>query len=392
MKVGVIYDFGVNKGGGDYVMLNILQALHEAGHQVSLMTSNPLGLKEITNFFGKNILNIYIKRITLFRFIGHPYSIYMIARKAKKMLENFDLVIVSDDVPKPLLNARKILVYVHYPHAARLIYNELKRSAFKETIRGKLLWSLHKLLFPRFFFANRLPENCLVLVNSSLTKNHAERVYLCDTTLLYPPVEACKIYEYFKMKNPKKRSMAVVVGRLEPERQVEIVLEAAKLIKNKYGIEALPHIVVAGFAKDSKYIKKILSLICDHNLEPYIRLYINISRSELIKYLLSAKMIISPHPHEQFGISVVEGMAARCIPVVRKGFNGPWMDITQQGKYGIGFSKADELAEILYRIDAVYDSFDVQQIADRSLKFDEEIFRKSFLDVASKFVTAEEDQ
>jgi hypothetical protein len=44
MRVAMIYDFGVNRGGGDFVMLNILEVLCNAGHEVSLLTSHPKGL------------------------------------------------------------------------------------------------------------------------------------------------------------------------------------------------------------------------------------------------------------------------------------------------------------------------------------------------------------
>jgi hypothetical protein len=35
MKIAMIYDFGVNLGGGDFVMLNILEALCNAGYENS---------------------------------------------------------------------------------------------------------------------------------------------------------------------------------------------------------------------------------------------------------------------------------------------------------------------------------------------------------------------
>ena len=55
MRIAVIYDFGINKGGGDYVMLNILKALSSTEHNITLITSNPSGLKEAAMLFDEDI-------------------------------------------------------------------------------------------------------------------------------------------------------------------------------------------------------------------------------------------------------------------------------------------------------------------------------------------------
>jgi cellulose synthase/poly-beta-1,6-N-acetylglucosamine synthase-like glycosyltransferase len=75
MRIAVIYDFVANLGGGDFVMLNILEALHDVGYKVTLLTSYPEGLQFSARFFGKTIPNVNIYSVKVPRFLKHPYSI-----------------------------------------------------------------------------------------------------------------------------------------------------------------------------------------------------------------------------------------------------------------------------------------------------------------------------
>ncbi len=118
MKIAMVYDFGVNKGGGDLVMLNILEALASTKNDLTLVTSKPDGFRQANEIFGKNLYNLKIVTDQLPFFFVHPYSI---AHMAKKLSNNtaYQLFILSDDVPKCLAN-RKVLCYMHYPHASSL--------------------------------------------------------------------------------------------------------------------------------------------------------------------------------------------------------------------------------------------------------------------------------
>jgi glycosyltransferase involved in cell wall biosynthesis len=51
---------------------------------------------------------------------------------------------------------------------------------------------------------------------------------------------------------------------------------------------------------------------------------------------------------EPFGIAVAEAMYVGAIPVVYKGsLSGPWIDIANKGKCGMGFRTIEELAEAI---------------------------------------------
>jgi glycosyltransferase involved in cell wall biosynthesis len=381
MNVAMIYDFGVNKGGGDFVMLNILEALCDVGYEVSLLTSYAKGLQESAEFFNKPVPNVDIRYIKVPSFLRHPYTISYIARKVAKVGSGiYDAYLVSDDVPKCIAN-QKGLCYMHYPHAARLNFKEYIATKYKTTLRGRLAWKIHKTLLQKFYLFDRKPEKWLLVANSMITRQHAAKTFhvdIEDVILLNPPVASRVINEMWKNNSSAKENLVVCVGRLELEKRFTEVLYALARLKKKIMIK----LSLIGFAHDESHILKVIRTL---GLEGDIELLVNAERKALIDKLLRAKAIVHPTPHEPFGISVVEGMAAGCIPVVKRGVNGPWIEITQKGEYGLGFSSVGELSNMLMKAIRRYDDFNINAITLRALEFDETIFKEKFLKMLKSF-------
>jgi len=77
-------------------------------------------------------------------------------------------------------------------------------------------------------------------------------------------------------------------------------------------------------------------------------------------------------------------MAAGCIPIVRRGFNGPWMEIIRGGQYGLGFSSIEELIIVLEKAIKHYEDFNIEDITLRSLEFDESLFKQRFIGIVDE--------
>ncbi|MHA1834569.1 MAG: glycosyltransferase [Candidatus Baldrarchaeia archaeon] len=384
MKIGIIYDFGVNKGGGDFVMLNILEALNNASCEVSLLTSRPKGLYESAEFFGKPTPNVDTRHVMVPSYLKHPYTIAYVAREAAKAGGNaYDAYLVSDDIPKCVANQRGVC-YMHYPHAARFKFKEYIATKFKATLRGRLAWRLHKALFPRLYLTDRKPENWLLMANSIVTRQHVAETFHVDVedlVLLNPPVGAKKINEAWRNGSLEKENLIVCVGRFEFEKRFAEVLQALACLKNSVDVR----LNLIGFTYNERHLNRVIKAL---KLEKNVELLVNVGRGALINRLLKAKAIVHPAPREPFGIAVVEGMAAGCIPIVRRGFNGPWLEITNEGKCGFGFSSTGELADAIKRVIEFYDSFDVEAIVSRALEFDEGIFKRKFISIFENFMLA----
>ena len=386
MRIAVIYDFATNLGGGDFVMLNILEALHDAGYEVTLLTSYPEGLQFSARFFGKTIPNVNIYSVKVPRFLKHPYSIAYIAHQATKTLRDlFDVYITSDDIPMFIAD-RRGMCYIHYSHASRLKLKKYIARKYRYTLRGKLIWRIHEFMFPRLYVINKKPRNWLLLANSIITREHLAKTFQVsneEIILLNPPVASRAINEMLGRSSLEKENLIASVGRFESEKRFVDVLYAMRWLKEKIGDIKLSLI---GFKREEM---KLFKIIKNFGLEKNVEILINADRKIVFDRLLRAKAIIHPAPHEPFGIAVVEGMAAGCIPIVRKGSNGPWLEIIAKGKYGIGFSNLHELVKAVEKAIKSYEVFDVNKIISRALEYDESIFKQRFIDIIRSFLVNE---
>jgi len=384
MKIAMIYDFSVNKGGGDFVMLNILEALCNEGYEVSLLTSYPIGLWESAKFFEKPVPNVDIHFIKVPSYLRHPYTIAYVARKATEIGDDANYVyLISDDIPIRIAN-QKGICYMHYPHAARFNFKEYVATKYKATLHGRLAWRIHKILFPRFYLVDKKPEKWLLVANSVVTRRHAAETFHVnaeDIALLNPPVASLALNEMWKNRPFKKENFIVCVGRFEFEKCFIEVLQVLARLKKKTNIK----LSLIGFSYNEKRIFKVIRKL---GLEENVELLVNAERRTLIDRLLKAKAIVHPAPHEPFGIAVVEGMAAGCVPIVRRGVNGPWLEITEESKYGFGFSNLEELADLMKKVITSYDNLDVEAIVKRALEFDETEFKRKFINMFENFLAA----
>jgi len=378
MKVAVIYDFATHPGGGDFVMLNILYTLKEIGLEVDLLTSRLEGLQKSASFFEVETPAVNLHYMRLPPYFKHPYSMAYIACMATKL--RYDIYVVSDDLPKCLTQTAGIN-YIHYPHVARLKHREYVADKYKQTLRGKLVWKLHESLFPRLFVTKGKPSRWLFITNSLVTQQHVKEVFnITDVVLLHPPVRAKKIYNIWKEHRASKENIIVSIGRFEPEKRTLDILHAF----SRVAPETDAKLYLIGFSKDEH---NLLEMVKQLNISNKVRTLINAPWETVVETLLRAKALVHAAPHEPFGIAVVEGMAAGSIPIVRRGFNGPWLEITKEGHYGIGFSNVEELANAIKVAVQKYDTFDIESISLRALDFDEEIFRQKFANLVKQFAT-----
>lgn len=94
---------------------------------------------------------------------------------------------------------------------------------------------------------------------------------------------------------------------------------------------------------------------------------------------LASQVYVHPNAWEPFGISVVEAMAAGCVPVVKRGPGGPWCEILERKeRLGFGYDNAMELAE---KIILALGQKDRGPIVERALQFDKSVFQRKLLDI-----------
>ncbi len=151
----------------------------------------------------------------------------------------------------------------------------------------------------------------------------------------------------------------VQVGRLDHEKKGQhILIKAIGILINIKGITNL-QLDFIGDGESLKYLKKLAKEL---NLEEHLNFLGNKSREFIYKNLKNYHLLVQPSLFEGFGLTVVEGIAAK-IPVLVADIDGP-MELIQAGNYGYFFKSGEieDCAKIILYLKKEYNS---SQIVNR---------------------------
>jgi glycosyltransferase involved in cell wall biosynthesis len=109
-----------------------------------------------------------------------------------------------------------------------------------------------------------------------------------------------------------------------------------------------------------------------------VELLADVPLFELRRLYARAKFYLHTKRSECFGIVVVEAMSAACVPIVPKS-GGPWCDIIERGKYGLGYSNEHEAAELIRSADGAGREAMAALARERSETFSYSQFKKQLL-------------
>lgn len=289
MNIGVIHGFVGGGGGTEKTLHAILDVLENSKHAVTLYTFSKPTIKS-NKIKIKSVLPISIPSFGLYQRAMESNLI----SKAK----NEDLLIqASGGLGIPVNPSQKIIVYCHSDFA-----NELENTATKY----KGLWSLYYKSYYSMikkFIENIGDKRIHPVSNSKYVHDSIKSKFGKDSEIVYPPVNLTE----FSPKNKEDR--IVTIGRFSEEKNLEFGINVMKEINCKYDI--------IGNTKTKSnilYYDKLDSKIKKENIKN-INLLKNISRNELVNTVNKAKVYFHCSS-ETFGISVVESIAAGCIPIV----------------------------------------------------------------------------
>jgi glycosyltransferase involved in cell wall biosynthesis len=197
-------------------------------------------------------------------------------------------------------------------------------------------------------FLNRLKLKRIssVVCNSCFTKNFIDKEYGVKSVVVYPPVSV----EEFT--SAKKENVILSVGRfsqLQQSKRQDVLVDVFKEVSCK--LKTWKLVLIGGSeVGDDGFVKYLRQ-----EAEGYpIEILENLPFSEVRKFYARAKIFWSaagygideneePERVEHFGITVVEAMAAGCIPVVQK--KGGHKEIVKEGENGFLWEGKAELLE-----------------------------------------------
>ena len=237
-------------------------------------------------------------------------------------------------------------------------------------------WKSYSKLFSVFlkFLGNNVG---VIVANSKFTQKVIEERLGKKTFVVNPPVESKLISSQINCR--RQKNSVITISRFRSAKRLEIIPKIASYAKDG-------EFVVIGIAdKESEQcLKELLREIERLGLKQRVCVYKNKAHEFTLSALSTAKIFLHTQTTEAFGMSIVESMAAGCIPIVPR-TGGPWIDILdcQDGQYGFSYRSSAEAAakiRMLFEDESLRIKVSERAI-HRSMIYDSSVFENKFLKI-----------
>jgi glycosyltransferase involved in cell wall biosynthesis len=307
MKAAIVSPYLDTLGGGERYTVSFAKVLNDAGYDVDIQWSDAGMMGALKNRFGINLEGV--------RFVDN-------VQKG----DGYDVCFWVSDGSIPALRAR---------------YNFLHFQVPFRNVNGKTLLNRMKLF--------RIKK---VICNSFFTKSFIDEEYGVDSIVIYPPVDVSNI------KPKRKENIILSVGRfsqLTQAKNQDVLVDVFKKLERP--VSNVWKLVLAGGTEvgADEYLKKLNKISKNTNIE-----IIESPSFDEIKDLFGRSKIYwtaagfgvneekEPMRVEHFGISLVESMAAKCVPIAYSA--GGHKEIIADGENGFLWRKKTELMQITHKL------------------------------------------
>lgn len=368
-------------GGEEKLCLSFIEALKSSNHHVTLFTVEKTNWKSVQKIFGKVTVpdeELFVaslpihnnfSKMPMLMFSYASYLAGLVELNLKRKKYNIIINTYGD-----LFNSVADVTYVHFPIRATLNYSQIPvfASPFK--------WRIYSQLYRFLSLLTDHTKPGILLANSKFTQQVIKKYLNRDSLVLHPPVDVQK-YKYIS-KNSRRKNYVVTISRFTPKRHLNKVPLIARQTRNA-------KFIIMGMADEYSVetIQKLRKTISSCGVEDRVIVLPNVSRFTLINFLAEAKAYLHVMPFEHFGISVVEAMAAGCVPIVHRS-GGPWLDMLnqQQGESGFSYATIEEVAQI---VDLIMSDENLRKTVSsnaqkRALLYDFSIFQKKLSTIVNK--------
>ncbi len=355
MKIGIIHPYFDVIGGAEITTISLLDALKDTSHAVTLYTTT----KNIKIPSGIEIC--YVDR-TSFPFAWSLQRILEI-RKLFKKTKNEDLLFIASG-NLVLTNTKKtVIIHCHSTFESELKNSQKKYSGYHAIYHNYIKKQLENQL-------KLLKKSTVHLViDSNYAKEKISDLFKKEGEVIFPPV---KIKEN-KIKNIEKTGI-ITIARFSPEKNLNFNLNVMKNIEAPYKIFGN-----AVFSTQTNYYEQILNI---SKTKKHIELFCNVDRNLIENYLNSSKVYFQSSI-EVFGISVIEGIMAGCIPIVPNNSGNKETVPIEELRYKEN-DVNDAKIKIVKALKGDFDKYLIE-LQEHVKKFSEENFQKNMINYLSKF-------
>ncbi|MCA9752557.1 MAG: glycosyltransferase family 4 protein [Gemmatimonadetes bacterium] len=230
---------------------------------------------------------------------GNLYKCLLLNKLAAHDLEDYDLILNSNNCLQFLPTKPAWIHYIHFPLAGNFEFKMEYGKSPAARLYAAPAMAILKLV------PAALGHRALVLGNSEFTSDviaRAENLPRESVGVLYPPVSAPE-----GAPRMDREDLVVSIGTFSPpKRQLEQIEFAARFPEVRF-------VLIGNASYDPKYVRECEAAA---GSLPNVRILGNAKWSEIEDHLGRARWFVHSTRHEPFGISPVEAMLRGCIPLV----------------------------------------------------------------------------
>lgn len=300
MKILLVHPRLSVKGGGERVAIHSILAATSAGHEVRLLTEE-FDETSFEDFFGCENLFDRVTRCYYPPFrpvLGNKVLLYQrlayhwLMIKRAVATEKFESVLSTQDIGYVPSTRAPVIQYCYFPE----YFAHLKTSS------PSPLWRLYYRPASSYY-RTRVRRVRTLLSVSDYTGKFVKQKWNRESETVYPP---CPIEEFSKMSSLREReNLVVTVGRIVPEKRFHIFLELSRMVPNTR------FVAIGSLSRESKTYYERLNRMAPRNLS-----FVLAPLRKVREILGRAMAYVHCAEGEHFGITIVEAMAAGCVPIV----------------------------------------------------------------------------
>lgn len=375
-KSVLIYtEYWSSRGGGEKYLLTIVETLLQAGYDVTIVTQTASFNKDaVSQYFKVNIDGAKIEFVA--------GDLKGMRRRGEQLSKGFDICIYMTNYRFFNSHARQTFAVLQIPYGP-LAYSRI----FTRVLGGEPKEAAKD--FYRIQLLKRLRSTHAVLVYSKFVHDSLERIHQVPSTILEPAIDDFLSDEF------RKERVILSVGRffrgLYNDKRYDVLIDAFKQLSAELPDSTWRYRLVGSCGSDKasqKYLDELRRAAKGFPIE----FHINSSYEDLLRHYNQATVFWHaagfgvdesrfPQRAEHFGMSTLEAMSARCIPVVMN--RGGQKEIVSHTESGYLWNNVDELLK--HSMNLITDESLVvslqKKVRARFHEFDRERFSNKLLSI-----------
>jgi len=356
-------------GGAEFVAVVIANALARCGYDVVLLVSKEIDQRETEQILGEKLDSS--SRVVIKPTLLEPRGTFDMYSRTFRSLAFRSRCDILVDVYSNYVFPWTDVCYFHFPYLNR--YNYRPKFPYLRSVHLREVLNYPYVLFGKNSFINY--DTKLLLANSHFTGMAVEEFYGMDAEVLYPPVPSTFfVRDTTTLGDKSRENLVVTVSRFGQGKGLETIPYIASLTNRNV------RFAMIGLVHDRNVLQSVLRNIKRLNLVDRVKVLTNVSREDVKKILKSARVYLHTTVGEHFGISIVEGMAMGCLPIVHN--SGGVKEFVPRN---LRYDNADVAAQKIESALCTWSPGKAEEMIRMAERFSEEKFSKRFIELFGRY-------